>query len=211
MRYLTILILIFLQSGLIAQHNVPDETMERLQDIMSIVRDKMWDRVDEFWHDGDYNRCIVGLRLIAEMAPMDPQAYDTGAWLMESEMRDYDAEAFLMRGVNANPDNYEMQYNIGFFYYMHERFDEAITHLEKATTFLNIPQFTWHTLAHAYELAGYKTDALDIWFQMEILEPDNNVPGFQIERMISNGPPSATPAFRNKARRERLQFELHPK
>jgi len=92
---------------------------------------------------------------------------------------------------------------------MHERFPEAISYLELATM-LGASPTVWHLLAHSYELSGDVDEALNIWTMLEPAEPDSNVPGIQIERILSGGPASKGPEMARHAREERLKERKKP-
>lgn len=203
MRFI-LLCLIFLSMAMpaIAQSPVPQESMTALQEILGATRDMLWDKNDEFWHRGEFERCIATMRLITRIDPHDMEAYDDGAWLMQNQLRDDEAEVFLKEGLANNPDNYYMYFCLGYYYYIYERFDEAIDCLSVATTF-NPPMVSWHTLAHAYESAGYIDSALNIWALRCQVDPDNQIPPMQIQRILSGEPPSGIPKMMSKSREER--------
>ncbi|MCL5104848.1 MAG: hypothetical protein M1133_12145 [Armatimonadetes bacterium] len=173
-----------------------------LQETFSLVRDKLWVLNDDFWHTGQHERCIAMMRLITQIDPHDFDAYEDGAWLMESDMRDDEAEAFLLQGLRNNPDTYNMYSAMGYFCYMHNRMDESIAYYEKAVL-LDAPNLTWHMLAHAYEQGGYVNESLDVWRGLEVIEPGNVVPRMQIDRILKGEPPPDIPGFLSRAREER--------
>jgi tetratricopeptide (TPR) repeat protein len=202
MRVLLFLLICLTASPALAQDQVPDESMQALQNILGNTRDTLWEKNDEFWHRGEFERCIATMRLITQIDPHDMEAYDDGAWLMQNQLRDDEAEVFLKEGLANNPDSYFMYFCLGYFYYIHERFDEAIDCLSVATTF-DPPMTSWHTLAHAYENAGYVDSALNTWVLRSIVDPENPVPPMQITRMMSGGEPSGIPQMMSRAREER--------
>ena len=187
-----------------AQPEIPAASLEKLQEMFGLLRDRLWEVDDYFWHRGEFERCIATLRLISAVDPRDAEAYSSGAWLMQNQLRDDEAEAYLIQGLANNPDVYDLYWELGYFYYMHERFPEAIANLEIAVGF-DVPPFVWHLLAHAHEHAGDRSTALAIWFQQEAAEPESPVPGIQIERILSGGPAPTAPAMARRAREERLK------
>lgn len=182
-----------------AQQQIPAASLDKLQNVFGMVRDRLYAKNEDYWHNGQYERSIAMLRLIAQMDPADCDAYDTAAWLMQNQSRDDEAEAFLYQGLWSNPNVYDMYYSLGYFLYMHERFDEAIFYLETAVS-LGAPLMVSHLMAHAYEHAGYIMVALGIWAQLEALEPGNLVPKIQIDRIIRGEPPVRTPEMDRHAR-----------
>ncbi|MDH7601020.1 MAG: hypothetical protein QHI38_02625 [Armatimonadota bacterium] len=203
----TVLLLAF-SAGAVAlprkvQREIPVSSLEKLQDILAMVRDKLWLTDDVFWHRGEYARCVAVLRLIASIDPRDTEAYANAAWLMENAlMQSADsAERVLLDGLASNRDVYDLYWELGFFYYIHARFEEAVACLEKAVAF-DVPEFVWHFLAHAYEHCGDIGSALAIWFQQEAAEPDNPVPCIQIERIISGRPAIVSPEMMRHIREQ---------
>ena len=201
------LLVLFMCSSAFCQTQIPPESLDALQGMFAEVRDGLWLRNDEFWHHGEFERSIATLRLMAEIDPHDTEAYENAAWLMGSALRDDEAEAFLRKGLANTTDTYDLYFTLGQFCYVHERFDEAVDYLMVATCFPDIPEYVWHSLAHAYESAGLTTDALDIWLQREALDPDDAVPGNQIDRILRGGPPSGIPRFMTRAREQRKAEE----
>ena len=193
-------------SGALCQEQVPEESLCALQETFGMMRDLLWEHSDEFWHRGEFERCIAMARLIVQVDPHDYEAYDTGAWLMQNDFRDQEAEAFLREGVKHNPDAYNMYFYLGYFLYMHERYQEAVAVLEKACAF-ETPFFVDHMLAHSYEHAGRVRDALAVWRRMEGLERGSAVPRRQIERIMRGGPPSDVPATVQRWRKQRKAEE----
>lgn len=186
------------------QTEIPQSSLEKLQDILAALRDKLWEIDDLFWHRGEYARCVAVLRLITAVDPHDTDAYSNAAWLIENAlMRDAnEAEEVLLEGLKHNPDVYDMYWELGFFYYIHARFGEAIDHLEKAVAF-EVPDYVWHFLAYAHEHAGDVGTALAIWFQQEVAESDSPVPGIQIERILSGRPAPIPPEMARHIRESR--------
>ena len=175
-----------------AQQQVPQASLVKLQDIFGTVRDQLWERNDDYWHRGQFNRCIGTMRMITQLDPRDTEAYIDTAWLMYSDVREEDTEAFLREGLANNPDVPDMYQELGTFLYLRMRFDESILYLSGAVM-TDAPSFVWNQLAHAYERAGRIGDCLDTWFAIEAMEPDNGVPPMQIDRILHGGEPSREP------------------
>lgn len=176
--------------------------------MFGLLRDRLWETDDVFWHRGEYERCIAATRLITQIDPHDIDAYDSTAWLMQNQLRDDEAEAFLLEGLKNNPDTYDMYFNLGYFCYMHERFEESVTYLEQSAGFGAPIIPVWHLLAHAHELAGRPDESLSIWLQMEALELDQLVPVIQIERILRGEPATNIPRAMSHSREERKRQQL---
>ncbi len=196
--------------GVRAQQQIPDKSLETLRTVLSDVRDQLWIKNDEYWHDGALNRCIAAMRLITQMDPHDTECYADAAWLMWSDMREADAEAFLREGLANNTGVYDLYLELGTYYYFRTRFEEAIPLFAASLTFPDTPFYARHMLAHSYEHAGYIGDALDTWIEAEAAEPGQPAPPMQIDRMMQGEPPSQVPENTFRAIKERIEEEGHP-
>lgn len=186
----------------VAEDYIQFETDISLGDTFVRMRDKLWELNDEFWHRGEYEHCIGTLGLITLVDPGDCTAYDNEAWLLQNDFKDDEAESVLREGLRNNPGSYDMYFNLGYFLYMHMRYNEAVELLETALTF-DPPFFVYHTLASAHELAGRPGEALDIWLTLEAIEDDPGVPRMQIDRILRGGEPARTPEIIQRWRAER--------
>lgn len=185
-----------------AQDLISLETDLSLGDTFVRLRDELWELDDVFWHQGEYDRCIATLRMITLVDPGDCEAYDNAAWLLQNDFKDDEAESVLREGLRNNPGSYDMYFNLGHFLFMHERYEEAVELLQTAVTF-DCPSFICNVLAHAHELAGRPSEALNIWLQLEALEDFPGVPERQIDRILRGGEPTQTPAIIQRLRAER--------
>lgn len=206
-RFIIICTVLLCISTMVSAQQIPEKSLQQLQEVFGMVRDNLWKINDRFWHHGEYERCIEMMRLITQIDPHDIEAYDGGAWLMQNQFRDDEAEAFLREGLDNNPDRYDLYLALGLYLYMHERHDEAIPLLEGAVTF-DVPFFAWHQLAHAYELAGQPGQALNIWLMRWYAEPEYVVPINQAERIMQGEPGPNIPANIQRSRRERKEQEF---
>lgn len=207
MRWIAMVLMLslVLYGTALAQQQVPQDSLEKLQSVFGDVRDQLWTRNDDFWHHGEFNRCIAMMRVITSMDPYDTEAYEDGAWLMDSDLRESDAEAYLIEGLGNNRDVYDLYFELGSFYYFRTRYDEAIPLYATCMTFADTPLFVRHQLAHAYEHAGYISDALETWLESEAAEPDNPIPAMHIERIMQGGEPSQVPGAATRSIKHRQQ------
>lgn len=185
-----------------AEQQIPKKSFDSLSEIFTMVGADLWLQNDEFFHAGEFERCIASLRLITCIDPYDTTAYQNCAWLLQNQLRDDEGEAFLLQGLDKNRDCSDIYSEIGSFYYQHERPEESVTYYEQAMI-MDAPTITWHQLAHSYEQAGYVNEALNIWIQLQIIENGDPVPQIQINRITSGEPPADTPRFLSRAREER--------
>lgn len=201
---LTALVIVVLCTPVCAQndYNMPQASYDKLAGIFARVTDNLWGAIDIYWHRGEHERDIAIFRVIVEIDPRNTQAYDDGAWLMRNQLRDEESEAFLVRGLRANQDVYDLYSALGYYYYEHQRPVESVICYEHAID-LDASPMTWHMLAHSYEDAGYFYEAANIWLQLQYTEADSPVPHNQARRMLSGGPAPDVPGFMMRAMQER--------
>lgn len=205
MRTVVLLIIILsLAAPVLAltENQIPPEPLNDLGNIFSMVKDNLALKNDEYFHQGQFERCIADLRLMLAIDPTDIELYDDAAWLMQNQLRDDEAEACLKMGIANNRDRYESYDFLGYFYYTHERPEESAACLEQAIE-LDAPVIVWHELAHSYEQAGWFYEALNIWANLQYIENDPTVPRLQLGRMLYGNPPPDLPGFLSKAREQR--------
>lgn len=190
---LVILIALTICTCAVAQQQIPAASMTKLGYVFSDVNDRLWLANDEFWHDGQLNRCIATLRLITRINPHETDAYESVSWLMYSDLREEDSEAILREGLAYNLDSYDLYLELGTFCYFRMRYNEAIALLTACVTFPDAPAYSRNQLAHAFEKNGQIGDALDIWTQIEAIDPDDAVAQLQIDRIMQGGEPSQVP------------------
>lgn len=207
MRYLVLIAIVFFATTNLSAGSAlcsETESLANINETFRLACDYLWQLDDYYWHKGQYERCIAILRLITQLDPHDTDAYGSGAWLMQNQLRDEEAELFLLEGLRNNQDVYDIYFELGFFYYLHERFEEAIRYLEDAVRF-NPPARVYHLLAHCYEHTGDIAQAINVWAFCESAEPENLVPYIQIERILRGGQPSQGPALARQSREERMR------
>lgn len=188
----------------LTEDQIPSGPLNDLGNIFSMVKDNLILKNDEYFHLGQYERCIANQRLIMAIDPTDTTVYDDVAWMMQNQLRDDEAEACLKLGIANNRDRYEGYDFLGYFYYTHERPEESAACLEQAIE-LGAPVIVWHKLAHSYEQAGWFYESLNIWANLQYIEDDPAVPMLQLNRMLSGSPAPDTPGFLSRAREQRLR------
>ena len=189
-----LLIIVFaLGASAHAHQQIPQQTLEKMGWVFTDLTDELWRINDGFWHEGELNRCIATMRLITRIDPHSTEAYENTAWLMYSDLRDADSEAFLREGLANNTDVYDLYLELGTFCYFRMRYLEAIDLFMGCVTFEDAPGYARRQLAHALEKNGDIGDALEIWLQLEASDVDHAVPQLQIDRILQGGEPSKMP------------------
>lgn len=123
----------------------------------------LWAHSDGYFHDGDYETASRVGRLCVRLDPNYIEAVTTVAWLLRQGLsRPEEAKAMLYRGIEANPGNYEVYFDLGMLYYDLKQYAQAERYVGEAVKH-NAPPPVHHMLAHCYERLGRKADALRVW------------------------------------------------
>ncbi|MFQ3549359.1 MAG: hypothetical protein SNJ70_06375 [Armatimonadota bacterium] len=205
--FVSIIIFLFSKNIYANDLGIPKDSYDRIVNLLTATRDRLYEQNDRIWHAGEHARNIIVLRLITELDPTDVDAYDNAAWLLQSDLRDDEAEILLIKSSEINNSEPDPFFYLGYFYYMHERFEEALTNLEIANSYQNIPPFYRSLLAHAYELAGYNYTALSIWCLIKLNDPSNTLADAHITRIITGGKPSNIPKIMGESRAYRRELK----
>jgi len=166
-------------SSAVGTQGPPQPQVERLEHLLSLVRDRLWVESDGFWHQGEYRRCIAAMQLIAEIDPHDVEAFSSAAWLLWNVGDEDAAVAYYRKGISLNPDKYDLYYDLGMHYFTLHRYADAVEALEPGLQ-LGPPAIYWKLLAHCYEHTGRFEDALLAWKRVKELAPDDPV----VDRML---------------------------
>jgi tetratricopeptide (TPR) repeat protein len=159
-----------------------------VEQVLSQVTDRVWTHGDYYWHEGRYEDQVAICRLVRRMDPGYVEAYSSGAWLLENLGRDDDALALYREGAHAVPDDWHTQHDLGYFYYQHKNYPDAIESLKKAVA-LGPPAYVWHILAHSYEKSGDRERAIATWRRCLELHPDDGAAQHNLRRMEERSPP----------------------
>jgi tetratricopeptide (TPR) repeat protein len=162
---------------------IPKESLAKIQDVFARTTNHLWEKSDDFYHDGYFERSIAVTRLIAEIDPTDDQAYSVGSWLMDSKGREAEGIAYLELGLSRNQDRYEMYAELGFRYDHMNDYAKSAYYFEQASKHTGFPVMLWHMLAHAYEKSGQLEKALKTWEHSAELQPGDAVVKNNLERV----------------------------
>jgi Tfp pilus assembly protein PilF len=162
---------------------IPPDSLNLLQDTYARTTELLWEQIDGYWHEGEFERCIALFRIITELDPSDIEAYSVGSWLMDSKDRPDEAQAYLEYGLSQNKDRYDLYEELGRFHFNKKDYKKASEYLQKAVSFPDCPVLTLHLLAHAYEKSGNLQKSLETWQHSAELEPDSVVVKNNLERV----------------------------
>jgi tetratricopeptide (TPR) repeat protein len=128
--------------------------------------DYLWRKSDEAFHEGDYERAIGCHKAIVVLAPDDVESYGVAAWLMWSLGKSEDSLQHLLRGLKANPENWEMWHTAGQQYDLQKKVAEAKAAYQRAVTLIPATedsQMLRRRLAHAAERAADLKLSVETW------------------------------------------------
>ncbi|MER3559587.1 MAG: hypothetical protein C4336_09200, partial [Armatimonadota bacterium] len=134
-----------------SQATSPEPIQHKLQSIRALLDFRLVQLADEYWHDGQHFKTMAILFVLIEYDSSDVETYSNLGWMLDSYGETVRAFQVYERGLRANPNRYDLYYDIGFWYHQKGDYARARTYLEKAAQFANIPAFVWKTLAHTYE------------------------------------------------------------
>jgi tetratricopeptide (TPR) repeat protein len=144
------------------------------EEIFAAAADQLWTVTDYYWHSGQHEDCIrLGLTAtFLDATHLD--AWGGAAWLTWSAGRDAEAIGIYQDGLDANPSQYDMYFELGFHLYNLHRYRAALPYLRKATE-LASPPTTRRMYAHCLEKAGQLGQSLQVWTALLKQYPDDHV------------------------------------
>ena len=159
-----------------------DTEAETLEDIFLSASDVLWLLTDFPWHLGNHPDAIRLNQVVAFLDPHFTDAYEVTAWLLWSADRDEEAMRWRIKGLRANPDVYDLYFDIGFWHFQQNDYEKAIRYLSRAATF-ECPEHVRHTLAHALERGGRPEEALAVWAELLEENPEHAVARLNYDRI----------------------------
>lgn len=166
-----------------SQATPPEPIQRKLQSIRTLLEFRLVQLADEYWHDGQHYKTMAILFVLIEYDPSDVETYSNLGWMLDSYGETARAFQVYERGLRANPNRYDLYYDIGFWYYQKGDYARARTYLEKAVQFANIPVFVWKTLAHTYEKLGEYEKCLQAWEKARQVDPTDGAVPLNMERV----------------------------
>lgn len=131
--------------------------------------DYFWRKSDEAFHAGDYPRAIQLHRAIVALDPHDTESFGVGAWLMWSLGNKDESNAFIVRGLKANPESWEMWDQAAQHYDLQKLVTDSFNANRQAVKWfpkdapLAESQLLRRRLAHSAERAGDLGLSVETW------------------------------------------------
>lgn len=124
------------------------------------IIDCLYLTLDGYWHIGEYSKIFPVLYLITQINPNDVNAFALGGWFLingiackydetkKEEIEKFAIE-FIKKGIEKNPQDYTLYWELSWFYFNRNKFDIALEFLEKAER-CNHPFLVENLKAHIY-------------------------------------------------------------
>lgn len=152
----------------------------------------LWDESDEYFHEGNYEAAVRTLEKIIEIDPTDSQAYVDAGWLLESSDRVFEGFDMYVRNVIANHRNCDSYFELGTKYYYMGAYDLAVQKIEAGQIYPCDPVVT-RMLAHAYERAGRREEAIQTFASILGKDPNDGAALINLMRILDRVPPEGDP------------------
>lgn len=146
----------------------------------SMWADVLWLRTlqyfgGHFMGDKEYPIMDRMLEVITTLEPRFPDAYSFGGMVLQEEMKQRDkAVSLLKKGIDKNPDNWRLAYELGFLWFEEARqsqdttkkkyaTQQAIDAYAIATTRPDCPEYVGRIINQMYYEGGEKDVAVQLW------------------------------------------------
>lgn len=140
--------------------------------VVQAVFDRLQDETDEWFHQGDYLRCIHACRMYISYDPSELSPYFTAAWLLWSAGLDNEAQNVYQQSVRAAPESWEPYMEIGL-HWSGRREDRLAALWLTHACLRGAPVQAWKTLAHSYRKLGLLPEAISVMEHAGQLDPED--------------------------------------
>jgi len=115
--------------------------------------------------DNRFDRIQHVMEIVATLDPAFLQPYVFGGFVLAQEMHDPDAGlALLTRGLHANPESWDLAFEIGFLHYVcRHDYAAASTYFTMASRMPGHPEYVERFAAFATQRAGNDQLAILLW------------------------------------------------
>jgi tetratricopeptide (TPR) repeat protein len=139
---------------------------------------------DVFWHEGDFESVRWCYSVITDIDPKYVEGWQNYGWLLWSALdRDDAAMRVFLRGLEYNPEPYDLYFEIGNLEYHRRHFLSAAQWMAKATARKGAPFTAWHMRAHCLEYAGQTQKAKAVWKTIIAKFPDDPPAKINLKRL----------------------------
>ena len=143
--------------------------------VLNHLVDQVWEHSDHYFHAGDYETTARMNRLVVRMDPQFVEAVNTLAWLLRQGLnRPQEALAIHHRGIQDNPDRWEVYVDLGQLHFDRKEYALAAHYLRLAAE-RDAPSVKQHMLPHAYLKMGRRAEAIQAWREIIAKFPDDQV------------------------------------
>ncbi|MGC8977194.1 MAG: tetratricopeptide repeat protein, partial [Candidatus Ratteibacteria bacterium] len=146
------------------------------------IVDILYLTVENYWHKGQYSKIFPIFYLITRILPYDVNAYCLGGWFLingivpkvshfEKERIKNFAIKFMKEGIEKNPKDYRLYWEIAWFYYNEGEFEKALEYLDEAENFEH-PFYVENLKAQIYMRVNDKEKAIKEWEKIKERYPE---------------------------------------
>jgi tetratricopeptide (TPR) repeat protein len=122
--------------------------------------------------------------VITQADPGFRSAYLFGALVAAEDGNPVAAEALLRRGVERNPDSWELQFELGFYLYVYRgSWSEAAQRFQRAAALRGAPEYVARFAAAAWERADQPDFALLLWERIAQQTDNSEIRRIAVERV----------------------------
>lgn len=156
-------------------HNFEDEALTILDDALNLHTDNttlLYTRA-MLIEETDFSQAEKDFKRILELEPDNTTTQNAlGYTLLLHTTRYQEAYDLIRAALDKEPEDPAILDSMGWVLFKMQRYDEALTYLEKAHAMFADPEVSSH-LIQAYWAAGYKQKALDLLKESKNNNPDN--------------------------------------
>jgi Tfp pilus assembly protein PilF len=167
----------------VAQSQPSREVQGRLDAICDLIQYRLVQLSDHYWHEGHHYKTMALLFVLIEYDPHDVESYASLGWMLDSYGHTTRAFQVYERGIRANPNQYDLYFEAGFWYSQKGDYSRARAYLEKAVSFPDAPILVWKTLAHTCEKMGDLKRSLEAWQKAKELDPTDGAVDLNMARV----------------------------
>jgi Tfp pilus assembly protein PilF len=167
----------------VAQSQPPREVQGRLDAIRDLIQYRLVQLSDHYWHEGHHYKTMALLFVLIEYDPHDVESYASLGWMLDSYGHTTRAFQVYERGIRANPNQYNLYFEAGFWYSQKGDYSRARAYLEKAVSFPDASILVWKTLAHTCEKMGDLKRSLEAWQKAKELDPTDGAVDLNMARV----------------------------
>ncbi len=142
---------------------IPADSRAHLDAIWDSYQEQIVDQIDDYFHTGKWDHNTRLGYVLLEIDPGDLEAFSNQGFLLGNGMDRYEeAEQLYRRAVQEHPLEWAPVYDLVFFLYWRQRYQDAIEPGEKMLA-MHPKYMAYHLVAHVYEKSGDLKKSVWTW------------------------------------------------